>query len=109
MTRKDMDLLQGTLDVLILKALEVKTTHGYGVIKWLRDRTEGTLEVEEGALYTALHRMEKKGWLAAEWGVSDNNRRAKFYCLTTIGKRQLDLRQENWHHYAEAVHKVLET
>ena len=78
----DLDLLRGTLDLLILKALTWGPRHGYAVTSWIRDTTAGDLEVEDGALYQALHRLERRGWLAAEWGVSENNRKAKYYSLT---------------------------
>jgi len=105
----DLDLLQGTLDLLILKALTWGPKHGYGVASWVRDTTDDKLNVEEGALYTALHRMEQRGWLEAEWGVSENNRKAKFYQLTTQGRRQLRLQTARWTEYAGAVFKVLRT
>src|SRR6185437_11043288 len=85
----DLDLLQGTLDLLILKTLTWGPRHGYAVASWIRDTTEQRLQIEEGALYTALHRMEKRGWLEADWGLSENNRKAKFYQLTAQGRRQL--------------------
>ena len=109
MASSDLDLLQGTLDLLILKALTWGPKHGYGVASWVRDTTDDTLNVEEGALYTALHRMEQRGWLEAEWGVSENNRKAKFYQLTTQGRRQLRLQTARWTEYAGAVFKVLRT
>lgn len=102
-----MNLLQGTLDLLVLKALHHDTLHGYGVARWVRETTDGTLDVEEGALYTSLHRMEKRGWLRSEWGVSENNRRAKYYSLTAQGRRQLDEELSGWVRYAEAVFKVV--
>ena len=102
-----MSLLQGTLDVLVLKALVFGPRHGYAVARWIRETTDGTLEVEEGALYTALHRMEKRGWLESEWGASENNRRAKFYRLTEQGRRELRAESNSWTRYAEAVFKVL--
>lgn len=107
MTRENLKLLQGTLDVLVLKALEAGPRHGYDVTRWIRDTTGGTLEVEEGALYTALHRMEKKGWLRSEWGLSENNRRARFYALTPGGRKQLEKEAGTWTAYADAVFKVL--
>ncbi len=107
MTRKQMNLLQGTLDVLVLKALAHETRHGYGVAEWVHGTTDGTLEIEDGALYTSLHRMEKRGWIAAEWGVSANNRRAKYYSLTSAGRAELTKASKNWARYAEAVFKVL--
>jgi PadR family transcriptional regulator PadR len=100
-------LLQGTLDVLVLKALAWGPRHGYAVARWIRSTTDGELNVEEGALYTALHRMEKRKWLESEWGVSENNRRAKFYRLTPAGERQLRQGSRDWSAYAEAVFKVL--
>lgn len=108
MTDSNLSLLQGTLDVLVLKALIFGPAHGYAVARWIRDTTDGTLEIEEGALYTALHRLEKRGWLTAEWGLSENNRRAKFYALTDDGRRQLAAGARSWTQYAEAVFKVLE-
>ena len=102
-----MDLLQGTLDVLILKALSWGPLHGYAVVRWIGQRTEDALRIEEGALYPALHRMEERGWIEAEWGVSENNRRAKFYRLTDEGRRQLHAEAVSWQRYAEAVGKVL--
>src|SRR5689334_24480442 len=92
----DLDLLQGTLDLLILKALTWGPKHGYGVASWVRDTTDDKLNVEEGALYTALHRMEQRGWLEAEWGVSENNRKAKYYQLTAQGRKQLRVQTARW-------------
>ncbi|NNF14576.1 MAG: PadR family transcriptional regulator [Gemmatimonadetes bacterium] len=107
MTKKQMSLLQGTLDVLVLKAVATEPRHGYGVAEWIRMTTDGTLEVEDGALYTSLHRMHKRGWLDAEWGVSENNRRAKFYALTGAGRKELERAEGEWARYADAVFKVL--
>ena len=107
MTRKQMNLLQGTLDVLVLKALAHEARHGYGVAEWVRQTTDGTLEIEDGALYTSLHRMEKRGWITSEWGVSANNRRAKYYSLTGSGRAELGKASGDWARYAEAVFKVL--
>jgi PadR family transcriptional regulator PadR len=100
-------LLQGTLDVLVLKALMWGPRHGYAVAEWIRSTTDDALRVEDGALYTALHRMEKRKWLASEWGLSENNRRAKYYSLTELGRRQLRQGARDWTAYAEAVFKVL--
>ena len=91
----DLELVQGTLDTLVLKSLTWGPRHGYAVASWIRNTTDEELEVEEGALYTALHRMQKRGWLQAEWGLSDNNRKAKYYALTAAGQREL--RQERRH------------
>lgn len=102
-----MSLLQGTLDVLVLKALVWGPRHGYAVARWIRDTTGGTLTIEEGALYAALHRMERRGWLEAEWGRSENNRRAKFYRLTKAGVRRLEGETTRWTELAKAVSNVL--
>ena len=107
MTGSNLELLQGTLDVLVLKALIFGPEHGYAVARWIRDTTDGALEIEEGALYTALHRMEKRGWLSCEWGLSENNRRAKYYAVTEEGRKQLTAGERSWSRYAEAVFKVL--
>ena len=85
----DLDLMRGTLDLFVLKALSWGPMHGLAVVRWLETVTRSELQVEEGALYPALHRMEQKGWLSAEWGVTENNRRAKFYRLTARGRKQL--------------------
>ena len=103
----DGGLLRGTLDVLILKALSWGPRHGYAVAEWVKTVTDGDLLVEEGPLYTALHRLEKKGWLLGEWGLSDNNRRAKFYSLSTSGRRQLRSEVTSWERYARAVSRAL--
>jgi PadR family transcriptional regulator PadR len=100
-------LLQGTLDVLVLKALAWGPRHGYAVAEWIRTTTDDALKVEDGALYTALHRMERRKWLESEWGLSENNRRAKYYRLTESGGRQLRKGARDWTSYAEAVFKVL--
>src|SRR3954466_1830979 len=105
----DLDLVQGTLDVLVLKTLAWGPRHGYAVASWIRDTTDGALDVEEGALYTSLHRMEKRGWIESQWGLSENNRRAKFYRLTAAGRTQLRSRTVGWKAYATAVSKVLGT
>jgi len=107
MAQASLTLLQGTLDMLVLKALVWGPRHGYAVARWIRDTTEGTLAVEEGALYAALHRMEKRRWLRSEWGLSENNRRAKYYALTAEGRAQLRSGERSWTQYAEAVFKVL--
>ncbi len=93
----------------MLKALTWKPLHGYAVARWVAQTTDADLQIDEGALYTALHRMEKRGWLAAEWGLSENNRKAKYYRLTPGGRRQLRAQTERWTRYARAVSKVLET
>ena len=104
-----LDLLQGTLDVLVLKTLSWGPRHGYAIARWIRQTTDDVLRIEEGALYPALHRMERKGWIEAEWGISENNRRAKFYQLTSRGRAQLRAESTTWARYAAAVAKVLQT
>jgi transcriptional regulator len=103
-----MDLLQGTLDVLVLRTLGWGPMHGYAVSRWIHQRTDGVLEIEDAPLYKALHRLERAGWVLAEWGLSENNRRARYYSLTPAGRRQLHTREIAWRRYAEAVFKVLE-
>lgn len=104
-----MSLLQGTLDVLVLQALAPEPRHGYGVAEWIRSTSDDALEIEDGALYTALHRMKKRGWLEASWGVSENNRRAKYYALTREGEAALERTTAEWSAYARAMAKVLGT
>jgi transcriptional regulator len=103
----DGGLLRGTLDVLILKAVSWGPRHGYAVAEWIRMVTDEQLLVEEGPLYTALHRLEKKGWLSSEWGYSENNRRAKYYELTRSGRQQLRAEVSGWERYVRAVTKAL--
>jgi len=103
-----LGLLQGTVDLLILRALQPGPSHGYAVSRWVRERTEGVLAIEDAALYQALHRLEGRGWIEAEWGLSDNNRRAKYYRLTPAGRRQVRAEISLWKRYAEAVFKVIE-
>ena len=109
MADDSLDLLRGTLDVLVLKALTWGPLHGYAVAQWIDDATSGELQVEEGALYHALHRLEKRGALASEWGVSDTNRRAKYYTLTPVGRRALTAQTATWERYAAAVFAALRT
>jgi len=100
-------LLPGTLDMLILKTLRRGQQHGYGIARFIQDTSRDVLKVEEGALYPALHRLEVRALLRAEWGVSDNNRRAKYYALTARGHRELEREAENWHLVAGAVTLVM--
>lgn len=104
---EELDLLRGTLDLLILKALSWGPMHGLAVLRWLEQVTHARLQVEEGALYPALHRMEQKGWLDAEWGMTDKNRKAKYYRLNANGRRQLRTELSRWARYTEAVALVL--
>jgi transcriptional regulator len=108
MAGSELDLVQGTLDLIILKALLWGPLHGYAVVRWVRDITADDLQIEEGALYTALHRMEKRQWLRAEWGLSENNRKAKFYSLTAAGRKQLRAESERWTTYVRAVSKIIQ-
>ena len=107
MEKSSLDVVRGTLDVLILKTLSWGALHGYAIAQAILRQTDDALLVEEGALYPALYRMEAKGWIEAEWGLSDNNRRAKYYRLTPDGRRRLREEMKTWAHYAEAVNKVL--
>ena len=103
-----LSLLQGTVDLLILRALQKGPAHGYAVSRWIRDRTDGMLAMEDAALYQALHRLEAREWIEAEWGVSENNRRAKYYALTSAGRRQLRSEVSLWKQYAAAMLKVID-
>jgi PadR family transcriptional regulator, regulatory protein PadR len=109
MPNAELQLLQGTLDVLVLKTLAWGPRHGYGVSRWIRETTEDELVVEDRALYVALHRLEERGWIEAEWGVSENNRRAKYYELTAAGRKQLQTQTRRWERYVAAVNRVLQT
>jgi PadR family transcriptional regulator len=106
---KSGDLVQGTLDMLVLKALLSGAKHGYAVAEWIHQTSEDVLRVEEGALYPALHRLELKGLLKSEWGTSENNRRAKYYALTTAGRKYLALEQEHWGRMTSAIARVLQS
>ena len=103
------ELLQGTLDLLILKTLALGPQHGWGISQRIQQMSEDVLQVNQGSLYPALHRLEDRGWVAAEWGVSDNNREAKFYRLTRAGQRQLVVETEHWERMAAAVARILGT
>lgn len=101
------DLLQGTLDLLILKTLALGPLHGWGVSLRIQQLSADVLQVNQGSLYPALHRLEHRGWITSEWGVSENNRRAKFYRLSAAGRRQLDEEREAWRRFVAAVEGVL--
>jgi transcriptional regulator len=109
MTDASLSLLKGTVDLLILKALSWEPRHGYAISEWIEAVTDGTLLLEEGTLYPALHRLEGKGWIEAEWGVSENNRRAKYYRLTRTGRKRLEGESRVWSLYSRAVEKALGT
>ena len=103
----DLGLLQGTLDVMILKALSWGPMHGFDVAKWIRQTTDDVLQIEDGALYPALHRMEHRGLIDADWDLTENKRRAKYYRLTSKGRQQLRVRTSSWDRYSTAVSKVI--
>ncbi|MBV9501666.1 MAG: PadR family transcriptional regulator [Acidobacteriaceae bacterium] len=103
------DLLQGTLDMLILKIAALGPVHGYGISQRIRQISKEVLQVQQGSLYPALHRLEKRGWLEADWGSSSNGRQAKFYRLSSKGRKQLDKEQSNWERLSEAVALIMQT
>jgi transcriptional regulator len=105
----DLDLLRGTLDLLILKALAWGPRHGYAVTSWIRETSGDQLDVLDGALYQALHRLEARGLVTAEWGLSDNNRKAKYYALTPAGRRALQAQTREWTRYSRVVDRLLGT
>ena len=109
MAREDLQLLQGTLDTLVLKTLSWGPRHGYEIARWIKDTTGSELQVEDRALYVSLHRMEERGWLESEWGLTENNRKAKYYQLTREGRGELVAKTKTWSRYAAAVSKVLLT
>jgi PadR family transcriptional regulator PadR len=104
---RSIDLLQGSLDVIVLKTLSWQPLHGFGIARWIQRVTEDALQVEEGSLYPALYRMENKGWIKAEWRLTENNRRAKYYRLTPAGKRQLAAASATWDTFADAMTRIM--
>ncbi|MBZ5496412.1 MAG: PadR family transcriptional regulator [Acidobacteriia bacterium] len=106
---KPTDLVQGTLDLLILKTIALEPMHGWGIAQRIRQVSRDVLQVNQGALYPALHRLEQSGWIRARWGESDNNRRAKFYSMTPSGRRYLERERANWQRLSAAIGLVLET
>jgi transcriptional regulator len=108
LTKAKKDNLQGALALLVLKSLERGPMHGWGITLHIQRMSNEVLQVEEGSLYPALHRMEQEGWIGAEWGLSESNRRARFYRLTELGRRELSAQRENWRKIAEAVALVLD-
>jgi transcriptional regulator len=102
------DLLQGTLDLLILKTLDLGPQHGWGISQRIQQISQDVLQVNQGSLYPALHRLEEQGWIASEWGTSDTNRQAKFYKLTRAGQRQLEVESANWARMSAAVRRILD-
>ncbi len=109
MPKQKSDLLQGTLDLLILRTLSRGSMHGWGISRQIQAISEDVLQVQQGSLYPALHRLELEGWIQADWGTSENNRRARYYKLTRAGRKQLSEETENWERLATAVFRVLET
>jgi transcriptional regulator len=107
MANPKAELLKGTLDLLVLKALTMGPEHGYGIARWLEKASNGLLSIEEGSLYPALYRMESRGWVRSEWGTSESNRKAKYYRLTTRGREQLADQASGWDRLVEAVSLVL--
>ncbi len=106
---KQLDLLQGTLDMLVLKAVSLGPLHGYGVLLRIQQISKGTLEIQQGSLYPALYRLERDGWIASEWGESENKRKAKYYRLTATGKRRLEAEAEKWNRMADVIAGILRT
>src|SRR5690349_24208066 len=109
MANERTDLMQGTLELLILNTLARESMHGYGIVQRIHEAAEDLLKVEDGSLYPALYRMEERGWVKSEWGVSENNRRAKFYRLTKAGRKRLDGERANWERVSQAIGRILET
>src|SRR6266550_9571908 len=107
MANNRTDLMQGTLELLILKTLSREEMHGYGIAQRIHEAVDDLLRVEDGSLYPALYRMEERGWIASEWGVSENNRRAKFYKLTRAGRKRLDAERANWERVSQAITRIL--
>jgi transcriptional regulator len=109
MVKHKTDLLQGTLDMLVLKTLQTGPTHGWDIAQRIQQISEDVLQVNQGSLYPALHRLEEQGWIASEWGASENNRRAKFYSLTRAGRKQLQQETETWQRFSLAISRILQT
>jgi len=107
-SNKKTDLLQGTLDLLVLKTLQSGPTHGWDIAQRIQQISEAVLQVNQGSLYPALHRLEDQGWIASEWGASENNRRAKFYSLTATGRKQLQAETETWERFSLAIRRILQ-
>ena len=107
MAKDKADLLQGTLDLLVLKALQLEPQHGFGIAQRIQQLSSDVLRIEQGSLYPALYRLEERGWISADWGTSDNNRKAKFYALTRAGRRRLEAEEASWARLSGAVNQVL--
>ena len=109
MAKARTDLMQGTLELMILKTLSRDSMHGYGIAQRIHEAADDLLKIEDGSLYPALYRMEERGWITSDWGVSENNRRAKFYKLTKAGRKQLDAESVNWERISQAINRILQT
>ncbi|HKS39019.1 MAG TPA: PadR family transcriptional regulator [Blastocatellia bacterium] len=103
------DLMQGTLELLILKTLAREPGHGYGIVQRIHETAEDLLKIEDGSLYPALYRMQERGWITSEWGLSENNRRARFYKLTRAGRKRLEAECANWERISKAITRILQT
>jgi len=109
MAKARTDLMQGTLELLILKTLSRDSMHGYGIAQRIHEAADDLLKIEDGSLYPALYRMEERGWITSTWDVSENNRRAKFYKLTKAGRKQLGAESANWNRVSQAISRILQT
>ena len=109
MAPNNADVLQGTLDMLILKAVSLEAMHGWGISQRIQQISRDVLQINQGSLYPALHRLERRAWIEADWGTSENNRRAKYYRLTSLGRKQLAEERANWQRFTLAVERVLQT
>jgi len=109
MAKTRTDLMQGTLELLILKTLARDSMHGYGIAQRIHAAADDLLKIEDGSLYPALYRMEKRGWIKSKWDLSENNRRAKFYKLTNAGRKQLEAESDNWERISRAITRILQT
>ena len=109
MAANNADVLQGTLDMLVLKALSLEPMHGWGISQRIQQISRDVLQINQGSLYPALHRLERRAWIEADWGTSENNRRAKYYRLTSLGRKQLAEERANWQRFTLAVERVLQT
>jgi transcriptional regulator len=108
MAKARTDLMQGTLELLILKTLSRDSMHGYGIAQRIHEAADDLLKIEDGSLYPALYRMEERGWITSEWDVSENNRRAKFYKLTKAGRKQFEAESANWDRVSQAISRILQ-
>jgi PadR family transcriptional regulator PadR len=109
MPNRRTDLMQGTLELMILKTLSRDSMHGYGIAQRIHQAADDLLKIEDGSLYPALYRMEERGWISSDWGMSENNRRAKFYKLTRAGRKQLEAESVNWDRISQAINRILRT